>query len=177
MAYEEPKYQVVEVAAGYEVRRYEDRLAAEVAQSSNADRAFGRLFRYISGANQSSAKINMTVPVAQSEKIAMTVPVAQSDGAGGALMQFFLPSKYTLATAPVPTDPTVRIVTVKCGVYAARRYSGRANRRNYEYAKAALLDRLNEDGILPTSGPIQATYNGPFTPSFLRRNEVMVRID
>jgi len=177
MAYEEPKYEVVEVAAGYEVRRYEDRLSAEVEQSSNADRAFSRLFRYISGANQSSARINMTVPVAQSEKIAMTVPVAQSAGAGGGLMQFFLPSKYTLETAPVPTDPAVRIVTVGGGLYAVRGFGGRATIANFERAKGVLLTLLAEGGHRPTSEPIRATYNGPFTPPFLRRNEVMVRID
>ncbi len=91
MAYEEPEYETVTVAKGDELRRYGDRLAAQVLQSSNEDGAFGRLFRYISGANQSSAKISMTVPVAQSETIAMTVPVAQSFDGGSATMQFFLP--------------------------------------------------------------------------------------
>lgn len=177
MAYEEPEYETVTVAKGYELRRYGDRLAAQVLQSSNEDGAFGRLFRYISGANQSSAKISMTVPVAQSETIAMTVPVAQSFDGGSATMQFFLPSTYTIKTAPTPRDPNVRIVQVYGGLYAVRRYSGRANRRNYEFAKSELLERLSEDGLQPTSAPIRATYNGPFTPPFLRRNEVMVRLD
>ena len=146
-------------------------------QPSNEDGAFGKLFRYISGANQPSAKISMTVPVAQSEKIAMTVPVAQSFDGGSAAMQFFLPSTYTIKTAPTPTDPSVRIVQVYGGLYAVRRYSGRANRQNYELAKAALFERLSEDGLQPTSAPIRATYNGPFTPPFMRRNEVMVRLD
>ena len=177
MAYEEPDYETVTVAKGYELRRYGDRLAAQVLQSSNEDGAFGKLFRYISGANRSSARINMTVPVAQPERIAMTVPVAQSIDDGAATMQFFLPSTYTIETAPMPTDPNVRIVQVFGGLYAVRGYSGRANRRNYEFAKAELLERLSEDGIHPTSAPIRATYNGPFTPPFLRRNEVMVRVD
>lgn len=177
MAYEEPEYETVAVAKGYELRRYGDRLAAQVMQSSNEDGAFGKLFRYISGANQSSAKISMTVPVTQSERMAMTVPVEQSFDGGGASMQFFLPSTYTIETAPIPTDPNVRIVQVSGGVYAVRRYSGRANRRNYEFAKAELFERLSEDGIQPASAPIRATYNGPFTPPFMRRNEVMVRVD
>jgi hypothetical protein len=38
------------------------------------------------------------------------------------------------------------------------------------------MDRLAADGIKTISDPIKATYNGPFTPFFLRRNEVMVEI-
>jgi len=177
MAYEEPNYDVVHEAEGYEVREYGDRVAAQVLQGANQNNAFGQLFKYISGANQSSEKVSMTVPVAQSEKIQMTVPVAQSVESEGGYMQFFLPSSYTIETAPQPTNPDVQIVLVGGGNFAVRTFSGRASAANFERATSKLLERLLEDGVAPISDVIRATYNGPLTPPFLRRNEVIVEIE
>jgi DNA gyrase inhibitor GyrI len=174
MAYEEPRYAIVHKADGYELRKYGDRVAAQISNAGSANRAFRALFAYISGANLTSAKISMTVPVTQSEKIAMTVPVTQGDAG---TMRFFLPASYSLETAPKPTNPDVEIVGVKGGYYAVYTYSGRANDRNFAAARKALLGQLAADGIVATSGVIRATYNGPFTLPFNRRNEAMVRIN
>ena len=56
MAYEVPPYDVVHQADGYEVRKYDDRLAAQVAKNTSPNRAFGLLFGYISGDNQKAEK-------------------------------------------------------------------------------------------------------------------------
>jgi DNA gyrase inhibitor GyrI len=176
MAYEEPLYDVVVKADGYEVRRYSDRIAAQVSSQTRSNKAFRTLFKYISGANQSSEKVSMTIPVAQSEKIEMTVPVTQGAQSDVGYMQFFLPSSYTLETAPKPTDPSVEVIKVEGGYYAVYSYSGRANDRNANDAEAQLLGSLSRDGVTATSEVIRATYNGPLTLPFNRRNEAMVRI-
>ena len=176
MAYEEPPYDVVSKADGYEVRKYSDRIAAQVSSQTRSNKAFRTLFKYISGANQSAEKVSMTIPVAQSEKIEMTVPVTQGEESYVGYMQFFLPSSYTLKTAPKPTDPSVEVITVEGGYYAVYSYSGRANDRNANDAEAQLLDSLSRDGVAVTSEVIRATYNGPLTLPFTRRNEAMVRI-
>ena len=173
MAYEEPRYDVVRKADGYEVRRYYDRVAAQITNAGSNNKAFRALFKYISGANQSSRKVSMTVPVTQSEKIAMTVPVTQADGG---YMRFFLPSSYTLETAPTPTNPDVKIVVVEGGYYAVYLYGGRSSDRNFIKARRQLLNELLQDGVVTTSEVIKATYNGPFTLPFNRRNEALVRI-
>ena len=176
MAYEEPQYDVVSNANGYEVRQYSDRVAAQVSGQMRSYKAFQTLFKYISGANQSAEKVSMTIPVAQSEKIDMTVPVTQGAHSDVGYMQFFLPSSYTLETAPKPTDPSVEVIKVEGGYYAIYSYSGRANDRNANDAEAQLLDSLSRDGVTVTSEVIRATYNGPLTLPFNRRNEAMVRI-
>ena len=81
MSYEEPKYTVVSETNTYEVRRYKNRTVAGVT-SESAKSGFRVLFDYISGANLGSRKLEMTVPVTQSEKIAMTIPVTQSNTNG-----------------------------------------------------------------------------------------------
>ena len=177
MAYEEPAYDVVSKAEGYEIRLYEDRLAAQVRSNGGQNDSFQLLFQYISGANTSSEKVSMTVPVAQSEKIAMTVPVLQSAAENTGFMQFFLPKEFTLETAPQPTNPRVEITTVEGGYYAVRSYRGSATESNFARARTELLNALNADGHSVGGEVIRATYNGPFTLPFMRRNEAMVRID
>ena len=112
MALEEPKYQIIKSNKNYEIRKYKDRLAAEV-EYSNEDSGFRNLFNYISGENTSLEKISMTVPVTQSVKIDMTAPVTQTTKDDKMLMQFFLPSKFTLDTAPKPTNKKVELAVVK----------------------------------------------------------------
>ena len=174
MAYEEPTYEIVFVTDGYEVRRYQGRLAAQVSGSAATESAFRKLFKYISGANTASEKVAMTVPVAQSVSIEMTVPVMTSSKP---YMQFFLPSSFTLETAPVPTDPGIKIVNVEGGYYAVLEYSGRSTNANFDKQQRILVNSLERDGVTQKSAPIMATYNGPLTLPFLRRNEVMVMID
>lgn len=177
MAIEEPKYTVLRTTDLYEIRDYADRVAVETIQGDGENGAFQRLFKYISGANVQSSKIAMTVPVTQSTKIAMTAPVTQSTGKDGTVMRFFLPASYTMDTSPVPSDDRVKLVLVRGGIYAVHRYSGRSSVKNFNDAAQTLFDALRRDGLTAVGVPIKATYNGPFTPFFLRRNEAMVRID
>ena len=39
-----------------------------------------------------------------------------------------------------------------------------------------LVAELREDGLEPVSEPMLARYNGPFTPWFMRRNEILVEV-
>ena len=175
MAYEEPKYNIVKTYQEFEIRKYDDRLAVEI-EYSNEDSGFRYLFKYIAGANTNSDKIKMTVPVTQSVKIDMTTPVTQSVKNGKMLMQFFLPSKFTLENAPQPNDKRVSLVVIKGGHYAVIKYTGRLTNQNYLKHYKKLENNLNNNGIDFIKPGIRATYNGPFTLPFLRRNEIMMKI-
>jgi len=176
MGYEEPKYKIIKSTKDYEIRKYEDRLAVEV-EYSNEDSGFQYLFKYISGANITSEKVNMTVPVTQSVKIDMTTPVTQSTKGAKMLMQFFLPSKFTIENAPEPTNKKVRLVIIEGGIYAIKQYSGRLTNKNYLKNYKKLKDHLNKDKINFSEPAIRATYNGPFTLPIFRRNEIMMKIN
>ena len=182
MAVEEPRFDVLEKDGGYELRAYAPYLVAETRVEAGFEDAgsvaFQRLFRYISGNNVAQRKIAMTAPVTQSpgEKIAMTAPVSQAADAGGFVVAFALPSGYTLATAPQPRDPTVRIREVPARVVACWRYSGRWTVESFEQHEALLRERMRAGGLVANGEAILARYNPPFTPWFMRRNEVLIPV-
>ena len=165
MAYEEPEYKLIKSTDVYEIRQYQERLAVETTQSRSQNGAFRRLFNYISGSNESSSKI------------AMTVPVIQSKDSNGASMIFFLPKSFTKQSAPLPDGDDVKLITVKSGFYAVTKYSGRSTDQNFIKHSALLFEALRKDNILTIGDPMMATYNGPFTLPFMRRNEAMYRVN
>ncbi len=175
-AIEEPSYRVITVNEFYEIREYDDRLAVQTIQKNGQNGAFRKLFKYISGSNISSTKIEMTTPVTQSVKIDMTTPVMQKFQDGEMIMKFFLPRKFKLKTAPQPLSEDLSIVIVKGGKYAVIKYSGRSTYKNFEKHSKVLIEALVADKVETIDQPIKATFNGPLTPFFARRNEAMVRI-
>ena len=176
IAYEETSYRIVAANQNYEIREYDDRLAVQTSQENGQNKAFRELFKYISGSNTSSTKIEMTIPVTQSIKIDMTTPVTQKFQDGKIIMRFFLPRKFQPETAPQPLNGDLSIVVAKGGKYAVMKYSGRSTVKNFEKHSNLLLEALSVNKITTLDDPIKATFNGPLTPFFLRRNEVMIRI-
>ena len=177
IALEETSYRVITANQIYEIREYDDRLAVQTRQKNGQNGAFRKLFKYISGSNISSTKIEMTTPVTQSIKIDMTTPVTQKFQDGEMIMTFFLPRKFQLKTAPQPLSEDLSVVIVKGGKYAVIKYSGRSTYKNFERHSKVLLEALVADEIETIDQPIKATFNGPLTPFFMRRNEAMIRIE
>ena len=172
MSYEEPKFTIIKKTDVYEVRRYETRTVAEVTYGDE-DNGFRVLFDYISGANKDIQEIQMTVPVTKSKEIDMTAPVTQSENNGQMVMRFFLPSNYSKQNAPKPTDKRVQIIDLPDEYFAVISYSGFASDSNFIKHHEELKVAMERDGLIVTGPPLKATYNSPFTPPFLRRNEAM----
>ena len=164
MANEEAKYDIVKSNNTYEIRKYSDRLAVQVA-STSGNNGFRKLFNYISGNNEKNQKIKMTVPVTVMEK------------SGNKTMQFYLPSKFDKNNIPNPTGSDVEVINIEGGYYAVIRYSGRASENNFIKHKSILEDQLTKDNIQIQSPPIKATYNSPFILPIMRRNEAMFRVE
>ena len=175
MALEEPKYEIIKSNKDYEIRKYNNRLAIQT-EYSYENSGFRYLFNYISGENNMSEKVSMTVPVTQSVKIDMTSPVTQFNKNGKMVMQFYLPSKFTLENAPKPTNSRVNLVTMEGGHFAVLKYSGSSSDKNYLKKLNKLKDYLIKDKIEMLDSGTKATFNGPFTLPILRRNEVMIKI-
>jgi len=183
-AIEEPKYAVLRQYDGFEIREYAPYIVAEVVVPGPAEEAGNQGFRilasYIFGKNKGERKISMTAPVAQSPaatKIEMTAPVTQAAAEGGYVVQFMMPSKFTLDTLPEPLDPQVKLKEVSGGRFAVIRYSGTWSERNYTEHLEKLERDIGEAGLRTTGNPIYSRYNAPFVPWFMRRNEIWLKLN
>ena len=141
---EQAKYDVLKKIGKIEIRRYPSLVIARV--DGYGDSGFNLLFRFISGNNRQA-----------SNSIA-----------------FIMPEGYTLETTPVPIDDRVKILEIPERVVAALRFSGRWSPSLFENKSEELLDELKNAGLKPDGQVFSMRYNGPFTPWFLRRNEVAV---
>jgi hypothetical protein len=119
-----------------------------------------------------SEKIPMTPPVITSEKIPMTAPVVS----GEHTMSFVMPAGKTLQEMPEPMDTRVELSTLPPGEIAVIRFRGYARRHDVEAVKTRLLDGLKRAGIATRGRPFLMRYNAPWTPGFLRRNEVGIEV-
>ncbi|MFM1916770.1 MAG: hypothetical protein RJB01_285 [Actinomycetota bacterium] len=179
---EQQPYTVIREGSGYELRHYPACVVAEVVIRADFDSAGSLAFRplvaYIGGANQSRTPIAMTAPVIQNESLAMTAPVLQAAGDDGEyVVAFVLPSTVTMESAPIPTDPRVRLRQIPESTTAATRYSGRWSRSAYLAKVEELLAALAMDGLTPKGEPRFARFDPPFKPWFLRRNEVQIDVE
>ena len=160
-------YRVVATVGDVELRRYPALVQVETtAPSQNA--AFGRLFRYIGGANEPGTEGSMTTPVEIDEggaTIEMTAPVAVSpvggrsadEGEGspstgadeeqgeGVSMAFFLPAEYDIDDAPRPTDDRVDLVAVPERTLAVSQFSWFPSEARVEREGEALLASLADN--------------------------------
>ena len=171
-------YEVTRDLDAVELRRYPAIVIAKV--EGRGEGGFNNLFRYITGNNRTREQVEMTAPVisgasgprGKSERIAMTAPVIT----GGGSLAFVLPEGHTLETAPVPLDPEVVLEEMPARTLAVLRFSGRWTEGNFKVRARALLERLAEAGVEPKGEVFAMVYNPPFTPPFLRWNEVAVEV-
>ena len=183
-AIEEPAYTVERAGPVMEIRAYAPYVVAEVVVQGTADEAssqgFSLLAGYIFGKNRGERKMAMTAPVTQTAepvKIDMTAPVTQSAAEGGGYrVQFVLPQSVTLATAPEPIDPQVQLREVPASRMAVIRYSGFWTQENQDEHLARLEAALRAEGQAWTGEPMLSRYNPPWTPWFMRRNEIWLRL-
>jgi hypothetical protein len=183
MATEEAPYKVLKTDDIFELREYPPQILAETLVDGDLEgagsKAFKLLFRYISGDNRSRKKIAMTSPVSQEqkgEKISMTAPVSQQRVQEKWAVSFMMPASYTLETLPIPDDPRITLRQVPARRVASVRYSGFWSEEKYLLNKAKLEDWIRENRFVVVGEPVWARYNPPFTPWFMRRNEILIPV-
>ena len=182
-AIEEPDHEVTKKFDQVELRQYAPYVVAEVVLQTSAEaagnQAFPILAGYIFGKNKGEQKFAMTAPVTQTAvpvRMDMTAPVTQVAVAGGMQVQFVLPKGVTLATAPEPTDTRVQLRVMPAATWAVIRYSGTWSQSNYLEHLGKLKAVLDAQGVDTQGEPVLARYNAPFTPWFMRRNEIWLAV-
>lgn len=172
---------------GVEIRAYPQEIwATTVADDQNS--AFSPLFRYISGANEKSEKIEMTAPVvttasppagndsSKGEKIEMTAPVVTMNTEEGMFMAFIMPQRFDMQSIPRPSSSLVKLKLVEPRKLAVIRFSGYMSQGSYEKNLNLLREALKDEGISTVGEPQLMQYNDPWTPPFSRRNEIALQV-
>jgi len=103
----------------------------------------------------------------------MTVPVVS----GRNSFSFVMPSSFSVYTIPEPVDSRMVIEEVPERRVAVITFRGRTGPRTVQRRTEELLDVLGRHNIGPRAEPFLMRYNPPFTPGFLRRNEIGVQIE
>jgi len=179
-------YTIIEKNTDYEVRQYESFIVAETNRqgipSESMSSGFNELFKYISGDNVSQSKIKMTAPVMrfserEGQKIPMTAPVLKQGLEGSGMIAFVMPPGSRIEDLPQPKSPSVRLRVVPPHKVAVITFSGYATDATIKEKTASLVQALQRDAIPVKSAPRIALYNPPWTPPFMRRNEVMIEVD
>ncbi len=183
--YESAEYKVVESDDKFEVREYPDlmlvatrtKIDAQDGDEGGRDGSFMKLFRYISGANESEQKISMTTPVFMEqfdvEKGEQTDSQVQ--------MGFVMPKEVAARGVPTPTGKNVDVRKRAGGRFAVLRFAGQLNDKLAKESEAKLRAWMKTKGLeaaesTDSRGVEVASYDPPFTPGPLRRNEVLIRL-
>ena len=184
---EEAVYTVVIKDKNFELRDYDPMIIVETTIDDDfenaGNKAFRRLFAYITGNNVANSEIAMTAPViadpagmSTGTDIAMTAPVLQEYSKGGWRYAFVLPADITLETAPKPLDDNVKLAEVARKKVAIIQFSGLWSEESMQDETSELNDWISANNLTPSSEPRWAGYNPPWTIPFLRRNEVMIDV-
>jgi hypothetical protein len=162
-AIEEPKYKLLKKYSQFEIREYSPYIIAytDVFSSFNGSSTSGFriLANYIFGRNKRSTKIEMTAPVIQ-EKMEVYYRVS-----------FIMPSKYSLRTLPQPIDPRVKIKEVEKEIKAVYTFKGWATEKRVNKKKKSFIKLLEENNLLYSMIKL-AQYDPPYTPPYMRKNEL-----
>ncbi len=166
--YESAPYQIVRADGRFQVRDYPALTVVETPMTGSRngdDGSFMRLFGFITGKNEAK------------QKIAMTTPVFMSGNETNTTMAFVMPAKMKSGTVPQPADGSVTVRELVAGRFAVLRSSGGRNVMKEAESLARLKAWMETERLSVLSPPVYGYFDPPWTPAFLRRNEVMLRTE
>jgi hypothetical protein len=91
-------------------------------------------------------------------------------------VRFMMPSGRTPENLPRPNDPDIRFRVEPAREMAVVTFSGVAREEEYRTQADRLRRWLASRGLTPQGEATLAQYDPPWTPWFMRRNEVLLEI-
>lgn len=171
---EQQRFEVLEQHEGFELRRYPEHVVADVTRRGSFEHAaysgFQPLVSYISAGG-----VAMTAPVLQDAPATALAP-GDPLGTDTWRVSFVMPDGADISSLPVPGDARVTLRHVPEHRAAVARFSGRWSSRSFRRHTEALAAAVTNAG-LDICGPARwARFDPPWTPWFLRHNEVVLPI-
>lgn len=154
-----PPYQVLQnLSSNVELRQYEAQTWISTTRETD-DAAFPVLASYIFGGNKQRRQVAMTAPVITDTK-----------------MSFILPKDISTDNAPTPDGQAIDFSAIPARKLATLEFSWWTTSKRVEQKTTELLDILQSNNIKTIGAPFLMRYNDPWTPPFLRRNEVAIEV-
>ena len=154
-----PPYEVIgKLPSGVEIRQYQEQTWISAARAGD-DASFMVLASYIFGGNKEERRVAMTAPVITDEK-----------------MSFILPAGMSPEEAPTPDGQAIDFSTVPARQLATLQFSWWTTPERVQAKTNALLEVLKGHDVETRGRPFLMRYNDPWTPPFLRRNEVAIEV-
>ena len=88
-----------------------------------------------------------------------------------------MPSKWTLDTLPVPNDARIQLLEVPGYQAAVRTFSGRVNPKKIDAQGEELRVSMEAEGLRFQGQVMVSQFDPPWTPFFMRKNEVELRLE
>lgn len=177
MATERPSFVVERRTQDLEIRQYRPYVVAQTEVDGPMEAAgnegFRRLAGYIFGGNGTGQKIAMTAPVGMAP---LPEETRLTRTGSGFMVQFMMPSSFTLASLPRPKDGRVVFLEVPARRIAALAYRGNWSQARYQAHLEKLNAALAVEGLKAKGSPVWARYDPPFVPAFMRTNEILVEV-
>ena len=175
---ETPLYKVLETEDKFELREYQDFLIAKVKVRESFEKSGSKGFRplanYIFGENQKKEKIQMTAPVGLHSASGQEYHNLSKENDW--YISFFMPSRFEKNQLPKPDNADVVHEEIKGGLFAIIRYSGSADKKNFEKKLLDLKSWIKSKNFTQSESFWFWRYDPPWTLPILKRNEIAIRI-
>lgn len=181
----EPAFELVRKIGDVEIRRYAPSVVAEAQLPGPAERArevgASAMADYAAGDNEHRRKLALMPPLIVT-KVADSKDYwgreSRPGGArdGGYIVQGVVGAGGDPGGLPKPTDARLRLRAVPGAVMAVVRFRGEVSDGIVETQVKKLTSALMDARLGWIGEPLVGTYDRPLTPSFMRRNEVWLRV-
>ena len=162
--YESPLHKTLLKAGPFSIRQYQPFKTVSASRANiKGYSSFSDLFGYISGQNKEKTSMKMTVPVINDVETT------------GMTMEFVIPKMHQDHT-PLPQSPLLNIKDYPASLFAVYRFRGNVSEEKIKTYHTLLTDWVTLKGYTPQGSLKIARYNPPFTPGFLKHNELWVSI-
>ena len=160
-----------------EIRNYPSFIIAQVHyENIEMEEAMNKAFHDLAGFIFGD---NTAVDGSGSAKIPMTAPVITEEVAENSYkISFVMPAHYTLSTLPKPNNANIKIIQTVPTQMAAVSWKGAVpSVKTAEAEESELMTLLAENQYEHEGNMYLFEYDPPFTPSFMRNNEVLFKVN